>query len=123
MLWAAPPAHDLQALSGTDLITTVLAEGRSSRLVRDLREEKQLVESIDVDLHSLEQGSLVILEAICPSERLGRCITTSARSCANCSSKLPNPLSSSAPSACLTMGTVLPWKGRGPWPNTSGKPP
>ena len=70
MLWAAPPAHDLQALSGTDLLTTVLAEGRSSRLVRQLREEKQLVESIDVDLHSLEQGSLVILEAICPSERL-----------------------------------------------------
>ena len=28
------------------------------------------MESIDVDLHSLEQGSLVILEAICPSERL-----------------------------------------------------
>ena len=70
MLWPAPPAHDLAALSGTDLLTTVLAEGRSSRLVRDLREEKQLVESIDVDLHSLEQGSLVILEAICPSERL-----------------------------------------------------
>ena len=70
MLWPAPPAHDLKALSGTDLLTTVLAEGRSSRLVRDLREERQLVESIDVDLHSLEQGSLVILEAICPSERL-----------------------------------------------------
>tara|TARA_B100001939_G_scaffold275005_1_gene243023 strand:+ start:961 stop:2217 length:1257 start_codon:yes stop_codon:yes gene_type:complete len=70
MLWAAPPAAELQALSGTDLLTTLLAEGRSSRLVRCLREEKQWVESIDVDLHALEQGSLVILEAICPSERL-----------------------------------------------------
>ena len=29
------------------------------------------MESIDVDVHALEQGSLVILEAICPSERLG----------------------------------------------------
>ena len=71
MLWAAPEAKELMALSGTDLLTTVLAEGRSSRLVRSLREEKQLVESIDMDVHALEQGSLVILEAICPSDRLG----------------------------------------------------
>ena len=71
MLWAAPPAAEMTALSSTDLLTTVLAEGRSSRLVRCLREEKQWVESIDVDVHALEQGSLVILEAICPSERLG----------------------------------------------------
>ena len=71
MLWAAPEAKELMALSGTDLLTTVLAEGRSSRLVRCLREEKQLVESIDMDVHALEQGSLVILEAICPSDRLG----------------------------------------------------
>ena len=70
MLWSAPPAKELTALSGTDLLTTVLAEGRSSRLVRCLREEKQVVESIDMDVHALEQGSLVILEAICPSDRL-----------------------------------------------------
>ena len=111
------------ALSGTDLLTTVLAEGRSSRLVRDLREEKQLVESIDVDLHSLEQGSLVILEAICPSERLEEVHHHVSEILRQLQQQAPNPLSSNAPSACLTMGTVLPWKGRGPWPNTSGKPP
>ena len=70
MLWAAPPAAEMDALSGSDLLTTILAEGRSSRLVRCLREERQWVESIDLDLHSLEQGSLIILEAICPAERL-----------------------------------------------------
>ena len=47
MLWALPPASDLAAVMGADLLTTLLAEGRRSRLVALLREELQLVESID----------------------------------------------------------------------------
>jgi hypothetical protein len=43
------------------LLTTLLAEGRRSRLVERLREQLRLVESIDLDLNVLEAGCLVLL--------------------------------------------------------------
>jgi predicted Zn-dependent peptidase len=55
---------------GGDLLTTLLAEGRRSRLVERLREELRLVESIDLDLNVLESGCLVLLEAVCEAEQL-----------------------------------------------------
>ena len=70
MLWSAPGAAELDQLSGFDVLTSVLAEGRCSRLVKLLREELQLVESIDLELHPLEEGSLVVLEAVCEAEQL-----------------------------------------------------
>lgn len=70
MAWWQPPARDLEAVMGADLATTVLAEGRRSRLVERLREELRLVESIDLDLHSMECGSLALLEAVCAPEDL-----------------------------------------------------
>jgi len=72
MLWALPPAHDLQQVMGADLLTSLLAEGRRSRLVDRLREQLRLVESIDLDLHVLECGSLALLEAIGDPEDLPR---------------------------------------------------
>jgi predicted Zn-dependent peptidase len=57
---------------GIDLWASALAEGRSSRLVKHLREELQLVESIDVEVHPLERGSLVILEAVTDLEHLSK---------------------------------------------------
>ena len=65
MLWPMAPAADLQAVMGADLITTVLAEGRRSRLVDRLREDLRLVESIDLEIHALEAGSFALLEAVC----------------------------------------------------------
>jgi len=73
MAWQLPSASDLEAVAGADLLTTVLAEGRRSRLVARLREELRLVESIDLDLHVLEQGSLALLEAVCEPEQLPAC--------------------------------------------------
>jgi predicted Zn-dependent peptidase len=70
MLWALPPAADLHGVMGADLLTSLLAEGRRSRLVRRLREELRVVESIDLDLHVLECGSLALLEAIGEPEDL-----------------------------------------------------
>jgi len=70
MAWCLPAAHDLTAVMGADLLTSLLAEGRRSRLVRRLREELRLVESIDLDLHVMECGSLALLEAICSPEDL-----------------------------------------------------
>jgi predicted Zn-dependent peptidase len=71
LAWWQPPARDLEAVMGADLATTVLAEGRRSRLVERLREDLRLVESIDLDLHSMECGSLALLEAVCAPEDLG----------------------------------------------------
>ena len=70
MAWQLPGAADQQAVVGGDLITTLLAEGRRSRLVERLREQLRLVESIDLDLNVLECGCLVLLEAVCEPEQL-----------------------------------------------------
>lgn len=70
MAWWQPAAHELEAVIGADLATTVLAEGRRSRLVERLREQLRVVESIDLDLHTMECGSLALLEAVCRPEEL-----------------------------------------------------
>ena len=70
MAWGQPPARDLRGVMGADLATSLLAEGRRSRLVDRLREQLQLVESIDLDLHAMECGSLALLEAVCDPDDL-----------------------------------------------------
>jgi predicted Zn-dependent peptidase len=70
MAWGQPPARDLRGVMGGDLATSLLAEGRRSRLVARLREQLQLVESVDLDLHPMECGSLAMLEAVCDPEDL-----------------------------------------------------
>ena len=70
MAWRLPGAADQDAVVGGDLLTTLLAEGRRSRLVERLREQLRLVESIDLDLNVLESGCLVLLEAVCEPEQL-----------------------------------------------------
>ncbi|MCP9850518.1 insulinase family protein [Cyanobium sp. Morenito 9A2] len=70
MAWQLPAARDHEAVMGGDLLTTLLAEGRRSRLVARLREEWRLVESIDLDLNVLEAGSLALLEAVCEPEQV-----------------------------------------------------
>jgi predicted Zn-dependent peptidase len=70
MAWWQPAAADLDGVMGADLATSLLAEGRRSRLVDRLRERLRLVESIDLDLHAMECGSLALLEAVCEPEDL-----------------------------------------------------
>ena len=70
MAWWQPPASDLDRIMGCDLATSLLAEGRRSRLVDRLREQLRIVESIDLDLHPMECGSLALLEAVCETDEL-----------------------------------------------------
>ena len=63
-------ANDQDSVMGADLATTLLAEGRRSRLVQRLREDLQIVESIDMDVTVMEQGSVVMLEACCPEDQI-----------------------------------------------------
>jgi zinc protease len=46
MAWICPGVEKLRVAYGMDLLSALLAEGRTSRLVRDLREEQQLVQGI-----------------------------------------------------------------------------
>ncbi len=71
MAWQLPAAADLEAVAGADLLTSLLAEGRRSRLVQRLREDLRLVESVDLDLNVLEAGSLALLEVVCEPEQVG----------------------------------------------------
>jgi predicted Zn-dependent peptidase len=70
MLWQQPAAADVVGVMGADVMTTVMAEGRRSRLVNRLREQLRLVESIDLDVHAMEWGSFALLEAVCETEDL-----------------------------------------------------
>ncbi len=70
MAWQLPGAADQEAVMGGDLLTSLLAEGRRSRLVERLRERLRIVESIDLDLNVLESGCLVLLEAVCDTDQL-----------------------------------------------------
>ncbi|MGH7998249.1 MAG: M16 family metallopeptidase [Brasilonema sp.] len=46
MAWTGPGVEQLHTCCGLDLLSVLLAEGRTSRLVRNLREEQQLVQGI-----------------------------------------------------------------------------
>jgi predicted Zn-dependent peptidase len=70
MLWSTAGAADQDMVMGADLATTLLAEGRRSRLVGRLRETLRIAETVDMDLTVLEQGSLVTLEICCREEDL-----------------------------------------------------
>ena len=72
MAWQLPGAADQDTVMGGDLLTSLLAEGRRSRLVERLRERLRIVESIDLDLNVLESGCLVLLEAVCDPDQLSR---------------------------------------------------
>ena len=70
MAWPMAAANDQDSVMGADLATTFLAEGRRSRFVQRLREDLQIVESIDMDVTVMEQGSVVMLEACCPEDQI-----------------------------------------------------
>tara|TARA_Y100001968_G_scaffold232170_1_gene214947 strand:+ start:3732 stop:5018 length:1287 start_codon:yes stop_codon:yes gene_type:complete len=65
MAWPIPEAKKQESIMGADIATSILCEGRRSRLVQRLREDLQIVDSIEMDLTVLEQGGLIMLEASC----------------------------------------------------------
>jgi len=70
--WLAPGVEALDVACGLDLLAALLASGRSSRLVRELREEQRLVLDIGCEF-SLQQGaSLLTIAAWLEPEYLER---------------------------------------------------
>jgi zinc protease len=62
MAWTGPGIDQLDAACGMDLLSALLAEGRSSRLVRELREERQWVLDISSGFSLQKEASLFTLQ-------------------------------------------------------------
>lgn len=58
MAWVGPGVDQLPSAYGLDLLSVLLAEGRSSRLVRQLREERGLVEAVSSSFSLQQESSL-----------------------------------------------------------------
>ena len=59
MAWMGPGIDQMAAASGLDLIAVLLGGGQTSRLIRELREEKQLVQDLESSF-SLQQDCSVL---------------------------------------------------------------
>jgi predicted Zn-dependent peptidase len=63
MAWTAPGVDQLRTAYGLDVLSVFLTEGRISRLVRDLREEKQLVQGVCSNFSLQKESSLFTITA------------------------------------------------------------
>ncbi|QLE50214.1 insulinase family protein [Nostoc sp. C057] len=70
MLWRVPGMVQLDRTYGLDVLAGVLGHGRTSRLVRDLREERGLVSSISVSNMSNQLQGTFYISAKCAVENL-----------------------------------------------------
>jgi len=65
MAWYIPNLNDQKNIIGLEILASILSVGRNSRLVKILKEDSNLVESIYVDVNAGELGGLFIMEASC----------------------------------------------------------
>ncbi len=72
MAWTAPGVEKFTTGYGLDLLSVLLAEGRTSRLVRDLREEQQLVQGICSSFSLQKESSLFTIHAWLEPENIER---------------------------------------------------
>ena len=70
MAWRIPSINERKNIIGFEILASILSVGRNSRLVKVLKEEKDLVESVYVDVNAGELGGLLIIEACCEKEDL-----------------------------------------------------
>ena len=68
MAWFIPNLSDQKNIIGLEILASILSVGRNSRLVKTLKEDNNLVESIYVDANAGELGGLFLLEASCENK-------------------------------------------------------
>jgi len=68
MAWFIPNLNDQKNIIGLEILASILSVGRNSRLVKFLKEDNNLVESVYVDVNAGELGGLFIIEASCESK-------------------------------------------------------
>ncbi|MBH8576158.1 insulinase family protein [Nostocaceae cyanobacterium CENA369] len=72
MAWVVPGVKQIRTAYGLDLLSVLLAEGRTSRLVRHLREELQLVQGICSNFSLQKESSLFTITAWLEPENLDK---------------------------------------------------
>jgi len=72
MAWIGPGVNQFRHAYGLDLISVILAGGRSCRLVKELREERQLVQGINCDFSLQRESSLFTITAWLEPQQLER---------------------------------------------------
>lgn len=70
MAWVGPGVEQIYDAYGLDLLSVLLADGRSSRLVRELREELRLVHSISSNFSLQRDSSLFTISACLDPQHL-----------------------------------------------------
>lgn len=70
MLWRVPGAMNLSETYPLDILAAILTNGRTSRLVKELKEERQLVSRISVSNMTNTVQGIFYLSAQLPSENL-----------------------------------------------------
>jgi predicted Zn-dependent peptidase len=70
LMWRVPGMADLSQTYALDMLASVLGQGRTARLVRELREERGLVSSISVSNMTYIRQGLFYLSAQLPAENL-----------------------------------------------------
>ena len=65
MALSIPSLKNQRLNIGFEILASILSVGRNSRLVKVLKEEKNLVQSVYVDVNAGELGGLFIIEACC----------------------------------------------------------
>ena len=68
MAWFIPNLNDQKIIIGLEILASILSVGRNSRLVKILKEDNNLVESVYVDVNAGELGGLFIMEASCETK-------------------------------------------------------
>jgi len=68
--WRVPGLADVEQTNALDVLTSILARGRLSRLVRDLREQQQLVTSIAASNMSYWQQGVFTIAVSLPPENI-----------------------------------------------------
>jgi zinc protease len=69
-IWRVPGMTDLDATYPLDIVAAVLGQGRTSRLVRDLREERQLVTGVGVSNSSYAWQGMFTISVQLPTANL-----------------------------------------------------
>jgi len=70
MAWFIPNLSDQKNIIGFEILASILSVGRNSRLVKILKENNNIVESVYVDVSAGELGGLFILEASCEKKEI-----------------------------------------------------
>ena len=68
MAWFIPNLNDQKIIIGLEILASILSVGRSSRLIKVLKEDQNLVESVYADVNAGEFGGLFLVEASCENK-------------------------------------------------------